>query len=159
MSCDVMKMVQNVSERPEYRYALKELQPVLYDLPPVIVTIDGKVGVGKTTLGRFLAWRFNITLIETDLFLIRNTGKFEYRTNHLKPLIVSRTASERPVLVEGAVVLQLLHEMGLKSDFHIHVISKDAEGSTVTEAAWAWYEKSFNPAAKASLILELPIIF
>ena len=55
---------------PAYAEVVDALTPVMRGLPGVIVTIDGRDGVGKTTLGRYLAWHFNVTLIETDLFLI-----------------------------------------------------------------------------------------
>jgi hypothetical protein len=158
MTHDLSKLVQNAPERPEYGKVLETLQPVLHDLPPKIVTIDGRAGTGKTTLGRFLAWRFNITLIETDLFLIRNTGKFEYRKADLKALINSRLASERPVIIEGVVVLRLLNELKLTSHFHIRALCRDAEGSTLTEAEWECYETQFVPAPGTSLIIELPVI-
>jgi MoxR-like ATPase len=57
----------------EYECAASALAPILDDLPGKVVAIDGYPGVGKSSLGRFLAWRFNISLIETDFFLIKGT--------------------------------------------------------------------------------------
>ncbi len=50
---------------PAYLRVVNALTPVMRGLPGVIVTVDGRDGVGKTTLGRYLAWHFNVTLIET----------------------------------------------------------------------------------------------
>src|SRR5690242_12359027 len=55
---------------PAYQRVVEAMGPVTRRPRGVIVTIDGRDGVGKTTLGRYLAWYFNVTLIETDLFLI-----------------------------------------------------------------------------------------
>jgi hypothetical protein len=55
---------------PAYLQVINALTPVMRRPRGIIVTIDGRDGVGKTTLGRYLAWHFNVTLIETDLFLI-----------------------------------------------------------------------------------------
>jgi ABC-type glutathione transport system ATPase component len=151
------KLVQNAPERCEYWDVLKKLEPILYNLPPKIVTVDGRSGVGKTTLGRFLAWRFNITLIETDLFLIRNKGSFRYRKNDINKLIKSRMQSCRPVIVEGVVVLRLLRDLGRKSDFHIHIVCDEAEGSSITDREWSSYHCEFGPSAAADLVVELPV--
>ena len=54
-------------ELPQYKLVMTHLQGKL-------IAIDGLLGVGKTTLGRYLAWRFNISLVGSDLFLIPNQG-------------------------------------------------------------------------------------
>ena len=64
----------NAQELPQYSDVIRALTPVLHDLPGRLIAIDGRSGVGKTTLGRYLAWRFNISLVESDLFLIPNRG-------------------------------------------------------------------------------------
>jgi len=66
----------NAKELPQYKVVMTALMPILYDLPGKLIAIDGRLGVGKTTLGRYLAWRFNISLVETDLFLIPNQGNW-----------------------------------------------------------------------------------
>ena len=47
----------------------QKLAPHLADLPPKVVAIDGRSGAGKTTLASFLAYYFNSSLVELDLFL------------------------------------------------------------------------------------------
>ena len=150
------EIVRNAPVREEYTDALEALKPILYNLPPIIVAIDGRAGSGKTTLGRFLAWRFNITLIETDLFLHRKEGKFIYRNTHVAKIIDHRMNSELPVIVEGVVALRLLVEMGHQSSFHIHLICEESEGSSITEREWEKYNTLYNPCANADLILRLP---
>lgn len=61
----------------EYIEVIYRLKPILDGLPGKIIAIDGTPGAGKTTLGRFLAWYFNISLIESDLFRSRSEGKKE----------------------------------------------------------------------------------
>ncbi|WP_299211555.1 hypothetical protein [uncultured Tateyamaria sp.] len=150
------ELVRNAPVRAEYGMVLKALKPVLHDLPAIIVVIDGRVGSGKTTLGRFLAWRFNITLIETDLFMHRNKGKFTYRNDHVAEIIKERMASDRPVLVEGVVALRLLEDLCLTHAFHVHLICDESEGSSITELEWNKYDAKYQPSAKADLSLCLP---
>src|SRR5687767_1059437 len=97
---------------PGYQAAVSALIPVLHDLPGRVVAIDGRDGVGKTTLGRYLAWHFNVSLIETDLFLVPGRGRLVYRDDEIGRLIQARLRKPRPVLVEGVGILKMLQ--GLK---------------------------------------------
>ena len=103
---------------PEYDQVVKALIPELYNLPPKIVTIDGLNGTGKTTLARYLSHRFNCSLIETDLFIIK--GSLDYRFEEMKALIDCRLNRCRPVFVEGVAVLRTLKRMNFLPGFHIY---------------------------------------
>jgi shikimate kinase len=52
--------------------------------------------VGKTTLGRYLAWQFNISLVELDLFLIPNQGKLVYMNEALSTSLRAGLESHGP---------------------------------------------------------------
>lgn len=143
----------------EYAPAVEALKPVLHNLPGKIVAIGGLPGVGKTTLGRCLAYRFNVSLIETDLFLIRNQGTMVYRENWISQVMGSRLDKadsewRRPVIVEGVTVLHLLDSIDRKPDFIIHIINEDApESSGPLADDLARYDAQYAPAAKADIIL------
>ncbi len=156
MSKSLEECVQNAPERKEYVLVLKKLKSVLHDLPPKIIAIDGKAGAGKTTLGRFLAWRFNISLLETDLFLYKNKGKFIYRKEDINAVIQSRMDSNRPIIVEGIVSLRLLKELNLEPAFHIRVDCSGAENSHFVDKIWQEYSSEFELAISESLTLDLP---
>ncbi len=149
--------VQNAPERPEYATALKALQPVLYDLPPVIVAIDGKSGAGKTTLGRFLSWRFNVSLLESDLFLIRSEQKISYRYDDVRNVILARLDGNRPIIVEGIVALALLKDTGFDPEFHIRVECVEADVSDMEES-WVGYAAEWPMQDSRCLVLELPVL-
>jgi tRNA A37 threonylcarbamoyladenosine biosynthesis protein TsaE len=57
-------------ELPQYADIVRRLTPALAGLPPKLIAIDGPMSSGKTTLGRHLAWRFKVTLVEADLFAV-----------------------------------------------------------------------------------------
>lgn len=132
----------NTQERPQYLDVLQHLTPILYGLPPKIITIDGRAGSGKTTLGRFLAWRFNVSLAETDLFLDKECGGLNYHLDALREVIASR--HDLPVLVEGVVVLRVLRQLGFKSDFHIRINYPAREDWGVTRREWLKYRAEFS---------------
>ena len=149
-------LVQNAPVRSEYNEALRELEPVLHDLPPKIIIIDRFPCSGKTTLGRFLAWRFNISLVETDLFLIRNQGSFIYRNRDIRAVIEHRIQSDRPIIIEGVVALKILNDVGYDSSFHIRVCCDETADEAASDTSWQEYLTSYKPRADASLMLDIP---
>ena len=153
---ELRECILNAPERLEYTTALKALEPILYNLPEKVVVIDGRPGVGKTTLGRFLAWRFNVSLIETDLFLDKSQGHYSYREEDLKAVITSRKISERPVIVEGVVALRVLDDINIQPDFHIHVTCEDATASLTQD--YEAYVKKYTPKKNADISLDLPTL-
>jgi len=139
-----------------YAPVVAALAPVLYDLPGKLVAISGRPGVGKTTLGRFLAFRFNVSLVETDLFMIEGQDAFVYREQEIARIIDQRLSIPRPVIVEGVTVLRLLASMQRPSDFFIHVTNPNApECRPQIAAQLDAYDSAFSPHARADIALAL----
>jgi hypothetical protein len=143
--------------RPQYAEVVKALTPVLHDLPPKLIAIDGWPGVGKTTLGRFLAWRFNVSLVETDLFLIPRQGKLVYLEHELSRIIDKRLCggSPRPVIVEGIAILRLLAKLRHTPDFVVHVsnVLVTSAGNLAEEVTA--YEATFRPRERADVAIQV----
>lgn len=138
-----------------YPRCMQALTPVMRDFPGVIVTIDGRDGVGKTTLGRYLAWRFNVTLIETDLFLIPTRDYLIHLDDQVNRIIERRLSLPRPVIVEGVSILQLMKRINRVPDFTIYVTNPKAPVSKPMQRMLAAYEAEFKPAAKADLVVKI----
>jgi hypothetical protein len=145
----------NAKELPQYKEVITALTPILYDLPGELIAIDGKSGVGKTTLGRYLAWQFNISLVETDLFLVPNQGKLVYLDEALKHVIAHRLNKPRPVIVEAVAVRRLLRDLALKPDYVIYVSSSDAPESRSLKDEIASYEAEFKPVTSADILIDV----
>lgn len=105
---------------PAFDLLTEALVEPLDGLPPRVIAITGSYAAGKTTLGRYLAWYFNISLIETDLFLVSGPP-LKYRNEEIERIISLRLTLSRPVIVDGAAVLSLLSELGRTPDFIIKV--------------------------------------
>lgn len=137
-----------------YNLVTAALTPVLDGLPPVIVTVDGLPGSGKTTLGRYLAWHFNIALVESDLFLKSGQG-FKYRLTELKHLVATRLARQRPLILDGVAVGWLLRDLDLQAAFTIYVSHAGPTIGSSPHTHVQSYEDSFQPREAANLVIEL----
>src|SRR5437899_1718533 len=128
-------------------------QPVMRVLPVLIVTVDGRDGVGKTTLGRYLAWQFNVTLIETDLFMIPAEDYLIHLDDQINRIIERRITTPLPVIVEGVSVLQLMKRINRTPGFKIYVTHSRPSTSAIMARKLAVYESDFSPSASADLVL------
>ncbi len=124
-------------------------------LPGLIVTIDGRDGVGKTTLGRYLAWYFNVTLIETDLFLIPARDYLIHLDDQVNRIIERRITWPRPVIVEGISMLQLMKRINRVPNFAIYVTNLQHSGSKLLKQRLSAYEAAFAPSAKVNIVVEI----
>lgn len=131
-----------------------QLAPLLENLPGRLIAIDGRMGAGKSTLGRFLAWYFNVTLVETDPFLQRD-GTLSRRTDEIKRIVSDRFECEspRPVLIEGVGMRELLQVLGRAADAHIYVTNV-ADRNEVDPLVLK-YEANFKPRENATFLVEV----
>ncbi|KRQ97929.1 hypothetical protein CQ12_25220 [Bradyrhizobium jicamae] len=140
----------------EYAPVVRALVSVLHNLPPKIIAIDGRPGSGKTTLGRFLAWWFNVSLIETDLFLFEGEGRYRHRADEVARIIATRLQGNLPVIVEGVTVLRQLASMNVDAHFLIYVDNASAPKLRQEyETQFVEYEAKFSPRQRADFTLEL----
>ena len=138
----------------EFDSAAEQLAPHLADLPGKLIAIDGRDGSGKTTLGRFLAWYFNVALVETDLFLQEGAG-LAYHTEQIERLIAQRLAMPRPVIVEGITILKTLNSLGRTPDLLVYVTNAKNPGSDSLVKCFLDYEAAFSPQSAAHVSVEL----
>ena len=140
---------------PSYLKVVAALTPIMRGLPGVIVTIDGRDGVGKTTLGRYLAWYFNVTLIETDLFLIPAHDYLIHLDDQINRIIERRITSPLPVIAEGVSMLQVMKRINRIPDFSIYVTNPWYSSSKILERRLSAYEAAFAPSAKANVVVNI----
>ena len=140
---------------PSYLQVVDLLTPVMRRLPGVIVTIDGRFGVGKTTLGRYLAWHFNVSLIETDLFLIPAREHLIHLDDQINRIIERRITTPRPVIVEGISMLQLMKRIHRVPDFSIYVTNPRQSSGGVMDRRLSAYEAAFSPSTIANIVVKI----
>jgi len=137
-----------------YNLATAALTPILAGFPGKIVAIDGRPGSGKTTLGRYLAWHFNVSLLETDLFLKDGQG-FSYHLDHLERMIAQRTERPLPVIVDGVAIRWLLDSIGLSADFTIYCVNSGPTSGNSPFDHVVVYETKYRPDETSNLVVEL----
>jgi uridine kinase len=140
---------------PPYLQVVTALTPVLRRSHGSIVTIDGRDGVGKTTLGRYLAWHFSMSLIETDLFLIPARDHLIHLDDQINRIIERRISSQLPVIVEGISMLQLMKRIHRTPDFSIYVTNPRRVSDKAMERRLSAYEAAFSPAAIANIVVKV----
>ncbi len=133
-------------ETPKYR----ELRDAVWNALPswsrFIVAVDGRHGVGKTTVARYLAWQLAMPAIELDTFLKRPCQGYDLRENELRWVLNSRLEANCPVIVEGIFVLQALDRLGLTPNFLVIVKHTGNPGDHWLAAQFAEYESKYRPA-------------
>ncbi len=132
-----------------YQTVVTAITPVLAGLHRKVVAIDGRDGSGKTTMGRFLAWHFNCTLLETDNFLVRRQGTLQYREDEIRRIIAGRLDSDLPIIVEGVAILDLLDKLTIAPDMHIHITNPNQSSGRDLEPLLNEYESRRNPVTAA----------
>jgi len=140
---------------PSYLQVVDGLTPVIRKFPGVIVTIDGRDGVGKTTLGRYLAWHFNISLIETDLFLIPARDHLIHLDDQINRIIERCVTTPRPVIVEGISMLQLMKRIHRVPGFSIYVTNSRRSSGKVMDRRLSTYEAAFSPSTIANMVVKV----
>jgi len=139
---------------PEFDATAETIAPHFVKRTAMLIAIDGRDRSGKTTLGRFLAWYFNVSLIETDLFL-QEGAVFAYHSDRIESLICRRLALDLPVIVEGIAILKILKLLGREPDLLVYVTNSKFRGSRKFAKLFKEYESEFGPLAAAHVSLEL----
>ena len=112
---------------PEYEMLLTKLCAALGpNRKPLLIGIDGNECGGKTTLSNWLAWQLGMPVVHLDLFLVRSEtpAPIVRRVADLDRCIKAR--GDRPLIVEGVLLLDALDEVSRSPDFLIFVEERSA---------------------------------
>ena len=84
------------------------------------IAIDGRNGAGKTSVARYLAWQLGMPVLETDLWL-SSTSPVTHRIEEIREVMRARHHRDRPVIIEGVMMLRTLELLGVQPDYLIFV--------------------------------------
>jgi hypothetical protein len=116
---------------------------------PLLIAIDGADGVGKSHLASWLAWQLGAPTIHLDLFYVKDAKPIQWRTDELKSAV--RARGERPLIVEGIMILDALGTIERQPDFLVYVTG---EGGYCLSHQLANYRERHKPEQRAHFCLE-----
>ena len=126
-----------------------KLRQHIYPQRKYTIGVDGLDGAGKSVLARYLAWELDMPTVETDLYIVRGTNPPSYRYRELGQLVAARHQSNRPLIIEGILLLQTLHNIDVKTDFLIYVESTTNHSSDRLRELLRRYNEEFIPKQRA----------
>lgn len=108
---------------PDYARVLRSLKKALGpNRKPLLIAIDGDPGVGKSSLASWLSWQLEMPAMHLGQYLIRDSKPLKWRVEEVSRLLSKRIDDEeRPVIVEGILVLDALHEIRRPQDFLVFI--------------------------------------
>ena len=136
------------SPHPRSRELLQELQERLGpNRMPLLIGIDGADGVGKSSLASWLAWQLGMPTVHLDFYLIHGSEPMAWMVKEINRIIGQRIDGERPMIIEGTFLLDILEQIEWQPDFLIYV---SGEGNLpLTD-----YLARQNPEARAHFCLD-----
>jgi hypothetical protein len=126
-----------------HRELLAAIKPLILPWRKMTIAIDGVDDSGKSTLARFLAWQLGMPALETDTTLPPDSPTPTPNTCILRELIRSRHLRNRPVIVEGIVILGTLQRLEVVPEFLVRVEATGRQGSSDWHGRFTDYERNF----------------
>jgi hypothetical protein len=114
-----------------------------------IIGIDGRRGVGKSSLAHWLAWHLGIAVVHLDMFRAAGADGLlsDWRADHLLAAVKSRYDDDRHTIIEGARLLEAMSAIGMRVDRLIFVQGDPADDRSPLVAR---YLERFDPESVAT---------
>jgi hypothetical protein len=84
---------------------------------PLLIGIDGIDGSGKSSAASWLSWQLKMPAVHLDLYLVRDSQPLTWRYDELSRLLEGQVVLQRPLIVEGVMLLQVLRKIRRAPDF------------------------------------------
>ena len=121
---------------------------------PSLIALDGLPGVGKSTLAASLSAQLNIRAVHLDDYLGRDCLGF---TDYLRYEELQRALIQRPVIVEGVCMLDVLDRLEIRADQFIYlqapIAAQNLDRSHPLVREVRAYTDRSHPAERADLVL------
>jgi hypothetical protein len=113
---------------------------------PLLIGVDGFDGSGKSSLSAWLSWQLEIPAIHLDLYIIRDSEPLAWRADDLARAIDSaQLGGQRPVLVEGVLLLCALRAIGRTPDF-LALVEKEGHEPSMRQRMQSYFAAEKEPS-------------
>ena len=107
---------------------------------PLLIGIDGAMGLGKSSTASWLAWQFGMPVVHLDFYTDLASRKLTTAAGEVTRLIEYRIAAGRPIIVEGILLLEALDAIARQPDFLVYV-----DGEPDPDAKYSEYVLDIGP--------------
>jgi hypothetical protein len=118
---------------------------------PLLIAIDGADCSGKSSLASWLAWQLGMPAVQLDLYLKSAVQPIQWLVEDLTRVVARRLDRDRPLIIDGVLILDALNQIGRSPDFLVFV-SGGHEGSSLAPQIAA-YKSRQNLPTRADFVI------
>jgi hypothetical protein len=134
---------------------ITELAHAIEKSGATIIGIDGYFGVGKTSLAISLSRQTGYGCIHLDDYLEPKKGSF---VENLDLLALKEAINERPLIIEGICLLEVLCRLQINSDFLVYVVGIRPSHKKIDKIIFEEinkYLQAYRPTQRADVIFNM----
>jgi hypothetical protein len=118
---------------------------------PLLIAIDGADCAGKSSLASWLAWQLGMPTVQLDLYLT-NLRPIQWLAEDLARVVARRLDRDRPLIIDGVLILDALHQIGHAPNFVVFVSGGHERSSLAPQIAA--YKSRRKLPERANFIIE-----
>jgi uridine kinase len=119
----------------------------------MIIGIDGRDGMGKSSLANWLGWQLGIPAYSLDDYFYASPQPHAWRTEELIRITNARLVNGRPVIVEGIFLLEALAAIEANPGYLIFVENEHGGASKGWQQQLEAYFEAFRPRSRANFVV------
>ena len=135
--------------------SIDELSHEVTQRGATIITVDGRLGVGKTTVAKLLSNHIDYDCLHLDNFITTRKGQF---VNNLDFASLKAAVRERPIIIEGICLLAVLKKLNITADLDIFVKGLQAHRNELDKNIFDevdMYIHNYEPSNMAGVIFDM----
>jgi hypothetical protein len=101
---------------------------------PLLIAIDGADCSGKSSLASWLAWQLGMPAVQLDLYLT-DLRPIQWLVDDLARVVACRLDRDRPLIVDGVLILDALNQLGRTPEFLVFVSGGHERSSLAPQIA------------------------
>jgi hypothetical protein len=135
--------------------SITELSRALENRGAAIIGVDGYLGVGKTTVATRLSKQTGYSCVHLDDYLVPHKGGF---VENLYLPALKTVIGERPIIIEGLCLLEVLERLQINADFLVYVTGISASRKDLDKKVFDEtdrYLQAYQPTKRAEVIFNM----